>query len=465
MHTDLRDIESQMSIMEKKYHFIGIGGIGMSALARILLQRGCQVTGSDLSPSALTDQLQLEGANICIGHSQDNLKDPNVVIYSTAVNKENPEVQAACEKQVPFLHRAELLKELMEGYAPLLVTGTHGKTTTSSLLAHVLIEAGLKPSYAVGGIVCSLGNNGGHGTGPYFVAEADESDGSFLKYRPFGAIMTNIDNDHLDFWKNEEAILAGFKQFADSVVSPEHFLWGGDDEKLRSLNLKGMSYGFDEHNDLIIESFRQTGWKIVFDISFKEKVYSDIEIPLIGGHNVLNSAAVFGLGLCLNIPEASLRAAFKSFKGVSRRMEKKGEANGIVFYDDYAHHPTEIYATLRAVKHAIGKHRLVVVFQPHRYTRTRDSMAEFGTAFDHADVVILTDIYAAGEKPIEGVTTDALYAKIQETVPTELHYVPRKKLAAHLASLLKPQDVLVTLGAGDITKLCSEVIPLIAAKT
>ncbi len=451
--------------MEKKYHFIGIGGIGMSALARILLQRGCQVSGSDQLASALTDQLQLEGANIFIGHSRDNLKDPNVVIYSTAVNPENPELKAAHKKKIPFLHRAELLKELMEGYAPLLVAGGHGKTTTSSLLAHVLIEAGLKPSYALGGIVRSLGNNGGHGIGPYFVAEADESDGSFLKYRPFGAIMTNIGNDHLDFWKSEEAIISGFKRFGDSVVSAEHFFWGGDDENLRSLSLKGMSYGFEGYNDLIIDSFRQTGWNIVFDIFFKEKVYNDVEIPLIGGHNVLNSAAVFGLALCLNISESVVRAAFKSFKGVNRRVEKKGEANGIAFYDDYAHHPTEIYATLRAIKHAIGKHRLIVIFQPHRYTRTRDCMAESGTAFEHADVVILTDIYAAGEQPIKGVTTDALYAKIQKTVGAELHYVSRNNLAGYLICLLRPGDVLVTLGAGDITKLSSEVIPLITAIT
>ena len=459
MYADLRD--TQLDV--KKYHFIGIGGIGMSALARILIQRGFQVVGSDIAASSLTDQLRLEGADIFIGHSQDNLKDPDVVIYSTAVNRQNPEVERACNTGVPFLHRSELLRELMEGYSPLLVTGTHGKTTTSSLLAHVLVEAGLNPSYAIGGIVPSLGNNGGHGTGPYFVAEADESDGSFLKYRPFGAIITNIDNDHLDYWKTEEGMLQGFKQFAESVISPEHFFWGGDDEKLRSLSCKGISYGFDEHNDLQIDSFRQEGWKIIFDIRFKEKIYSDIEIPLIGGHNVLNAAAVFGLGLSLNIPESRLRAAFHTFRGVNRRMEKKGEVGGIVFYDDYAHHPTEIYATLRAVKHAIGKHRLIIAFQPHRYTRTRDCMNEFGPAFNHADVLVLTDIYAAGEEPIEGVTTEALCAKVQASAPVQLQYAPRKELAAYLRNLLQPGDVFVSLGAGDITKLSSEIISLFEA--
>ncbi len=457
MSTDLRDPQPEV----KKYHFIGIGGIGMSALARILVQRGYHVAGSDMASSPLIDQLRAEGADICIGHSQDNVQDPDVVIYSTAIDQENPEVKKARNQGVPFLHRSELLREVMEGYSPLLVTGTHGKTTTSSLLAHLLVEAGLNPSYAIGGIVCSFGSNGGHGSGPYFVAEADESDGSFLKYRPFGAIITNIDNDHLDYWKTEEGMFQGFKQFADSVISPDHFFWGGDDPKLRAMHFKGMSYGFDEHNDLRIDSFRQEGWKMVFDISFKGKVYSDITIPLIGGHNVLNAAAVFGLGLCLNIPEPKLRAAFLKFKGVSRRMEKKGEAAGVAFYDDYAHHPTEIYATLRAVKHAIGNQRLVVAFQPHRYTRTRDCMAEFGKAFDHADLLVLTDIYSAGEEPIEGVTTDTLYAKIKEGVSIELHYAPRRELAAQISTLLRPGDTFVSLGAGDITRLCSEIISLL----
>ncbi len=458
MHTDLRNNQSEVTQMEKKYHFIGIGGIGMSALARILLQRGIQVTGSDIASSKMTEQLKSEGAQIFLGHSQNNINAPNVVIYSTAVNQENPEVKTAFSQGLPFLHRSELLKELMEGYEPLLVTGTHGKTTTSSLLAHVLIESGLKPSYAVGGILCNLGNNGGHGTGPYFVAEADESDGSFLKYIPFGAIITNIDNDHMDYWKTEEALINGFKQFAESVESEKHLFWGGDDEILRSLNLKGFSYGFGEDNDLRIDSFRQEGWKIVFDLSFQEKVYADIEIPLIGGHNVLNAAAVFGMGLCLKISEPQLRAAFKLFKGVSRRVEKKGEIDGICLYDDYAHHPAEIFATLRAMKHAIGHHRLVVAFQPHRYTRTRDCMAEFGAAFDHADVLVLTDIYSAGEPPIEGVTTEALYHKIKENTPADVQYVPRNELAAYLSDFLKSGDVFASLGAGDITYLSKEVI-------
>ncbi|MBY0528868.1 MAG: UDP-N-acetylmuramate--L-alanine ligase [Rhabdochlamydiaceae bacterium] len=442
----------------KKYHFIGIGGIGMSALARILLQRGKIVSGSDLAPSYVTDQLKAEGAIISFGHSENAVNDSPIVVYSTAVNDQNPEIKIAKENGWDLIHRSDLLFDLMEGYAPLLVTGTHGKTTTSSLLAHVLSQSNLNPSFAIGGIVRSLGANGGNGKGPYFVAEADESDGSFLKYRPFGAIITNIDNDHLDYWKTEEALIEGYHHFANRVTSNEHLIWCGDDEKLRSLNLKGVSYGFEEDNDICVANYQQIGWKNVFDLTFKGKEYPGIEVSLIGGHNVLNAAAVFGLGMLLNVSEDKLRSALASFQGVNRRMEKKGEAREIAIYDDYAHHPAEIFATLHAVKYAISHRRLVVVFQPHRYTRTHDCFAEFGPAFEPSNLLIVTDIFAAGEEPIAGVTTEALIAKIGDSSSVHLCYLPRKALAENLIPLLQPQDVVVTMGAGDITKLGTELL-------
>ncbi len=458
MSAHLPDATSSVNPVRKKYHFIGIGGIGMSALARILLQRGMKVSGSDLAPSVITDQLISQGADISFGHSESAIQDAPRVIYSTAVNDQNPEFQIAKKNGFDLIHRSDLLRELMEGYAPLLVTGTHGKTTTSSLLAHVLCATHLCPAFAIGGIVCSLGVNGGNGTGPYFVAEADESDGSFLKYRPFGAIITNIDNDHLDYWKTTDALIAGYRQFAQLVTSPEHLLWCGDDDELRKLELKGMSYGFDDDNDLFIENYQQVGWKNVFDLNVRGQSFTGIEIPQIGGHNVLNAAAVFGMGLLLNIPEDRLRAAFLSFRGVNRRMDKKGEINDILIYDDYAHHPAEIFATLHAMKHAIGHRRLVVAFQPHRFTRTRDCMAEFGPAFEPASVVLLTDIYAAGESSLEGVTTEALYTKISDSSSVELHYVPRSDCLEFAAQFLRPQDVFITMGAGDITKLGPELL-------
>jgi UDP-N-acetylmuramate--alanine ligase len=442
----------------KHCHFIGIGGVGMSALATILLEQGCVVSGSDVAPSSATERLKNQGAEIVIGHSAVNLKNPSVVIYSTAIREENVEVKQAKLIGLPLLHRSELLGQLMDGYLPLLVTGTHGKTTTASLLTHLLVSAGLNPAYAVGGRVCSLDANGGYGNGAYFVAEADESDGSFLRYSSFGAIITNINNDHLDYWKTFGAVVEGFKKFIDFVRSPECLLWCGDDENLRSLHPKGSSYGFGKKNDLHIENFRQAGWKNVFDIHFEGIHYRDIEIPLIGGHNVLNAAAVFGLGVKIQISEDKIRHAFSHFKGVDRRLEFRGEKKGILVFDDYGHHPTEIFATLRGVRQAAPSARLVVAFQPHRYTRTRDCLHEFGPALQRADQVILTDIYAAGETPIQGLTSQTLLAAIQKDSAV---YVPRDELAGFLASYLHPEDVLITMGAGDITKVGPQVLKLL----
>jgi UDP-N-acetylmuramate--alanine ligase len=446
--------------MNKQYHFIGIGGIGMSGLARILLQKGVKVSGSDMNASHVTDQLQKLGAEIRIGHSPDNVPPSSSVVYSSDIREENPELNKAKQSGLPLLHRSELLFQLMQGYSSLLVTGTHGKTTTSSLLAHLLADSGLQPSYAVGGIIQSLSSNGGHGSGSYFVAEADESDGTFLNYTPFGAIVTNVDNDHLSFWKNFEQLKEGFKKFIDLVQSPTHLMWCGDDETLKSLKLPGFSYGFEDHNDLCIDSFRQDGWKIVFDVTFEGVNYPDIEIPLVGGHNVLNAAAVFGLGLKIDVPEDKIRNAFARFQGVNRRTELKAEWRGIAIFDDYAHHPTEIFATTRAIKQAIGHRRLIVAFQPHRYTRTQDCLHEFGPAFERADVLILTDIYAAREPAIVGITNEVLLEKIREHV-SDVHYVPHLELPNYLAKFLQNDDVLVTMGAGDITKVGPDVLKLL----
>jgi UDP-N-acetylmuramate--alanine ligase len=316
----------------------------------------------------------------------------------------------------------------------------------------------LHPSFAVGGILKGIESNGGYGQGPYFVAEADESDGSFLKYRPFGAIITNIDDEHFDYWKTKEALIAGFAQFAHSVSSPEHLLYCGDDAVLRSLKLQGVSYGFDEKNSLRILSFRQNAWKMHFDVRYENKIYTDIEIPLIGGHNVLNAAAVFALALRLNVSEEKIRRAFNAFQGISRRADFKGECRQISAYDDYAHHPTEIFATLRAIKLAMPHRRLIVAFQPHRYTRTRDCWSEFAPAFASADILILTDIYSANEKPIDGINTPLLMKKIQQNGKKEVCYSSRPNLSHFLLSVLKENDVLVTMGAGDITKVGPEVL-------
>ena len=451
--------------LPQRYHFIGIGGIGMSALARILLQKGLAVSGSDSNPNPyLFESLKKLGAILYTEQSEDNITQRCCVVYSSDIPEGNPEIRVAKRRNCPLMHRSDLLNDLLRKDAALLVTGTHGKTTTSALLTHLLVQANLHPSFAIGGIVKSLEVNGGYGTGPYFVAEADESDGSFLKYAPFGAILTNIDKDHLDYWRSQSALIEGFKQFAAQVTSPMHLFWCGDDEALCSLRLKGVSYGFDEGNALRVLNFSQKGWKNFFDIHFAGKEHLNIEIPLIGGHNVLNAAPVFAMGLMLRIPEEEIRSAFASFQGVARRADFKGERGSIVAYDDYAHHPAEIFATLHAMKQAIENRRLVVVFQPHRYSRTRDLLGEFGPAFIAADVVVLTDIYSAGEKPIEGIDTEVLLKKMTQNSKREIHYCPRNHLTHFMPSLLQKNDVLVTMGAGDITKAGPEILAAVSLR-
>lgn len=437
--------------MQKHYHFIGIGGIGMSALARILLKKGEKVSGSDLQESSSVKQLRLEGADIVIGHDPKKLKKIDSIIYSSDIPKDNPEYVFAKKQGIPLLHRSELLAQLMEGFAPVLVAGTHGKTTTSALLAHVLLEAGLDPSYAIGGYLNKHNANGHYGKGVYFAVEADESDGSFLNYPSFSAILTNIEHDHMNYWKDEKSLLDAFREFSSRVGSKKHFFWCFDDPLVRSLKLDGYSYGFNPGSDLVIDNFQQIKWKMHFDLSFEGQHFRNIELPLIGGHNVLNAAAVFGLGLKLDVSEGDLRKGLKSFHGVGRRLEKKGTAKDVEIYDDYAHHPTEVFATLRALKSATPGKRLVVAYQPHRYSRTKYCLDDYADAFEYADQVVLTDIYSCREDPIPELSPEKVLKQIRTSGYRPIDFVEREKLVDYLSTYLKPGDVLVTMGAGDVT--------------
>lgn len=439
------------------YHFIGLGGIGMSALARILMQKGHRVKGSDRSSSLLLDELQKEGAHVQIGHSAEGLHEAEIVIYSTDIKEDNIEWIHAKERKLPLLHRSDLLHELMKGKKNLLVTGTHGKTTTTSLLASVLMEASLDPSFVVGGLIRSLNTNGRSGKGEYFVAEADESDGSFLKTPALYAIVTNLENDHLDYWGSPRMLDLAFQQF---MAQTKHLFWCCDDHRLSALNPKGTSYGFSERAELQISHFRQNDQGIIFDING----YCDIELSLFGRHNALNGAAVFGLCLALNIPEKTIRNAFKKFAGTARRLECKGEKHKVAVYDDYGHHPNEIAVTLKAMRGRVREKRLIVVFQPHRYTRVRDLFDEFTTCFSEADEIFMTDIYSAGEAPIEGITSAALYTRMREKLGTKLHFLPRTHLESGVAAALKPLDVVLTMGAGDVTKAGEPILNLYAQR-
>jgi UDP-N-acetylmuramate--alanine ligase len=434
----------------------------MSALARILLQRGGSVQGSDLKTSPLLDELQKEGAEVRIGHSKEAVRGAATIVYSSDVKNDNVELSHAKEAGLPILHRSEMLDLLMQGKRPLLVTGTHGKTTTTALLASVLVEAGLDPSFVIGGIHRRWKTNGRAGMGDYFIAEADESDGSFLKTRSYGAIITNLENDHLDYWKTEEMLDAAFGQFAGQVS--EHLFWFGDDPRLQKIVNKGVSYGFKETNALRILSWEPIETGVRFSLSWKGKVYSNIELRLFGKHNALNGAAVFGLALQLGAEEVLVRKAFSEFAGTARRFEFKGSAHSVDVYDDYGHHPTEIATTLHALRSRVREKRLIAVFQPHRYTRVRDLFEEFLTCFQNADLVVLTDIYSAGEAPIEGISSAALYSKMREKLGAKLLFFPRAHLEAGVANLLRPHDVVLTLGAGDVTKAGEPILQLVREK-
>lgn len=450
--------------MLEKCHFIGIGGIGMSGLARLLLGKNALISGSDVSSSSVTDALVERGAKVYIGHSAKHIEADMTVVYSTDIKKDNPEYQAALHLKCPLIHRSALLQKLMESSHGLAIAGTHGKTTTSALLTWVLIKAGLAPSYAIGGIVPQLNSNAGSGQGAYFVVEACESDGTFLNYTPFGAIVTNIDFDHMDHFGNEERLVDAFRTFINKVLSPQHLFWCGDDFRLRSLYSHGISYGFSNDCILNASNFKQQGWSSFFDVEYNGKTYRQVELSLIGKHNALNALAVFGMALSLGIEETDIREGLKTFGGVLRRCEKKAETHGILFLDDYAHHPTEVYATLKGIRGAIGERRLVAVYQPHRYTRAKECMGLYGGVFNEVDVLFVTEIYAAREEPIPGITHDAIIAEIQSDLKTRCQYIEREKAPATLSSFLRPHDVLVTLGAGDVTKLSDQVRSQFAIK-
>lgn len=448
--------------MSDNYHFIGIGGIGMSGLARLLLSRNHSVTGSDIALNATIENLVKEGAVVHKGHAASHIPPQSKVVYTSDVKEDNPEYQAALKLQLPLLHRSDLLAALLQGHKALAVAGTHGKTTTSALLGTVLIEAGLDPSFAVGGVLPAYQSNARFGKGELFPFEADESDRSFLKYHPFGAIVTNIDNDHLNNYEENFSLLVNaFKTFMGQVESPKHLFWCRDDPHLAQLNIPGQSYGINPSSDWKIISHRQDGFKLYFDLVHEGHKYPEIEIGLAGRHNVLNAAAVFGLALSLGASEEKIRQGLKAFQGVLRRCEEKGSFNGIRFIDDYAHHPTEIQTTLQGIRQAVGPSRLIAVFQPHRYSRTKDCLGQYGNIFDAADELLITDIFGAGEAPIPHLSHAHIVEEIGEKSAIPCRYVPRSALGHYLSEFVLPLDVVVTLGAGDVTKVAGETLALL----
>lgn len=436
-----------------KFHLIGVGGIGMSALARLLISHEHEVSGSDCSTLGEVERLRKEGVTIFQGHHAEHIQErERTVVYSTAIQNDNPEIVQANSLKCNLWHRADLLSYLAQPYKAFAVAGTHGKTTTSALLTHVLISSQMSPTYVLGGILNEQQTNSAKGTGPYFVLEADESDGSLIKYHPYGSIVTNIEADHLDYYyKDLNHIQSCFASYITQIKHPQYFFWCKDCPNLQKLNPAGFSYGFHPESDLRILSYRQQGWSLVFSLDFQGVRYDEIELSMIGEQNVLNATAVFGIALQLNLSQEDIRQAFKTFKGVKRRSERLGSIQNIEFIDDYAHHPTEVQYVLKSLRAAFPQRKIIAVFQPHRYSRIKYFEEDFAHSFKKCSEVWLTDLYAAGEPKIDSFHEVSFAKKIQKNSEVQATYIPKEDLLRALLERVKPHDIVVTLGAGDIT--------------
>ncbi|MFH0977535.1 MAG: UDP-N-acetylmuramate--L-alanine ligase [Spirochaetota bacterium] len=439
----------------EKMHFIGIGGIGMSGIAEILINLGYKVSGSDIRESDITRRLASLGAKIFIGHNLSNINDYNVVVTSSAINPANPEIIEARKRRIPIIHRSEMLAELVRLKHSIGVAGTHGKTTTSSMLSYILYRGGINPTAIVGGKVLNFDSNARIGEGDYIVFEADESDGSFLRLLPTITVVTNIDADHLDHYKYFEGLKDAFLQYVNNIPFYGYSVLCIDDniiaELIPKIERPYVTYGFSGNADFHASDVKCLPDRTVYDCYFKNDLLGKVEIGLLGNHNVLNSLAVITVALELGLDFQVIKEGLKEFKGVGRRIEKIGEEKGITVFDDYGHHPTEIKATLQAIR-SMGR-RIIVLFQPHRYTRTQLLWEDFGTAFGNADEVILTEIYPAGEEPIEGVSSALLKDSIEKHDGKKVNIVSRlEDIAGLVVSTAKKGDIVLTLGAGDIYK-------------
>ncbi|MEX1029594.1 MAG: UDP-N-acetylmuramate--L-alanine ligase [Paenibacillaceae bacterium] len=438
-------------------HFIGIGGYGMSAIARVLLEMGYHVSGSDVMAQELTDKLVAKGAQVYIGHEAAHVEGANMVVYSTALSKDNVEMIAAKQLRIPIIHRAEMLATIMDARRGIAVAGAHGKTTTSSMIALVMEECGLDPTYIIGGEIMNVGNNAKAGKGEYVVAEADESDGSFLKYHPELAIVTNIEADHLENYDGDFAnLVIAYGTFLSQIKPGGKAIVCYDDEHLRNLlpllTGKSISYGFAEGADYRADNLQLGDRVCSFDIIKGQDHIGLVELTVPGKHNVYNALAAVITCLEAGLTIESITKAIKLFRGAKRRFQVLGDIDGILVIDDYAHHPTEIEATIAASR-STGK-RIIAVFQPQRYTRTYFLLEQFSRAFSEADEVIITDIYSpAGEKRIEGVTSAKLVELIRQNSNSNVIHIPTKEeVKAYLIDHVRSGDLVLTMGAGDIWK-------------
>jgi UDP-N-acetylmuramate--alanine ligase len=444
---------------DKRIHFIGIAGAGMSGLARIALSHGLSISGSDSKDSSVVLALRALGAEVHIGHDAIHLDGADIVVFSNAISASNPEIKRSQELGVPLLTRAQALAILMSASKSIAVAGTHGKTTTSSMLTVALQACGIDPSFAIGGTLTASGSNAHRGTGDYFVAEADESDGSFLEYRPFSAIVTNVEHDHVDFFATKESVMNIFTEFAQSISPQGFFIYCKDDAGAVEIAATEflatkVSYGQDESADLLIDSIKLLPGGSTSRALWKGRAVGTIELQVPGHHNLLNAAAALAMGLSIGQPAAALLEGLASFQGAGRRFELKASVAGIRVIDDYGHHPTEIDVTLTAARRYAGDGRVLVIFQPHRYSRTQAFLDQFASTLDLADLTILLEIYPASEKPIAGVSASLIAQKMERG-----RFIPNfLEASEEIISMAKPGDVILTLGAGDVNSLAPIIV-------
>ena len=447
------------SLIGKRIHFIGIGGAGMSGLARIALSHGITVSGSDAKDSSVVIALSALGATVATSHEAAHVDGADLVVYSTAISASNPERVRAAELKIPILTRAAALAVLMSESKSVAVAGTHGKTTTSSMLAVALQACSADPSFAIGGTITASGSNAHRGTGEIFVAEADESDGSFIEYHPFAAIVTNVEHDHVDFFPTPESVAQAFRDFAATIKAEGFLTYCADDAGSVALagttkSVELISYGVSEGADLHIDQIELMTMGSSARAVWNGKTVGHIELQVPGHHNLLNAAGVLATGLKLGFGAAELLTGLGTFRGTGRRFELKGTVHGVRVIDDYGHHPTEIQVTLEAARRYAADGRLIVIFQPHRYSRTKAFASAFAAVLDTADRAIVLEVYAASEKPIDGVTSKLItqHMKIGEYIPNFV------EVTDSVIEMAQPGDVIMTLGAGDVSSLAPIIV-------
>jgi len=440
-----------------KLHFTGIGGIGMSGIAELLLNLGCRVSGSDLKPGSAIDRLRALGGEISIGHSADHVRTADVVVVSSAVRQDNPEVVEARRRQIPVIPRAEMLAELMRLKYGIAVAGAHGKTTTTSMIATVLVGGGLDPTAVIGGRLNAFGSNAKLGQGEFLVAEADESDGSFLKLSPTIAIITNIDREHMDYYEDIDEIRSAFADFANKIPFYGAVIACLDDSSVRAilprLERRVVTYGFGSEADVSASNPEFQGFGSSCRVRYKGDDLGMLRLGIPGRHGVLNALAAVATAIELDVTFEKTAEALAGFHNADRRFQIKGERDGVLLIDDYGHHPTEIIATLGAARQGCSR-RIVAVFQPHRYSRLKALQDEFARAFNDADTLITLPVYAAGEEAIPGVDSESLVERIKQAGHRDAAYAPDFDAALRLLyDGTSAGDLVITLGAGDVWKI------------